>query len=192
VTTEARRAPGEMRWLDSVCDSLAKGFLLYESAKRARITVSTITEARRKYPHVDAAMSAAEEASVDILELAARRRAVDGDQEFVLHQGQRVPLLVLDEHGRPEMIQLQDPTTGALAWYPRQQKDESGNLMWLTNAKRSDMLLALLLKGRRKSVFSDRTEITGADGGAVAVDETTSAARIASILDAAKRRAAGV
>lgn len=31
----------------------------------------------------------------------------------------------------------------------------------------SDQLLALLLKGRRKSVFADRTELTGANGGAV-------------------------
>lgn len=31
----------------------------------------------------------------------------------------------------------------------------------------SDSLLALLLKGRRKSVFSDRTELTGANGGPV-------------------------
>ena len=31
----------------------------------------------------------------------------------------------------------------------------------------SDSLLALLLKGRRKSVFADRTELTGANGGPV-------------------------
>lgn len=31
----------------------------------------------------------------------------------------------------------------------------------------SDSLMALLLKGRRKSVFADRTELTGAEGGPV-------------------------
>lgn len=31
----------------------------------------------------------------------------------------------------------------------------------------SDSLLTLLLKGRRKQVFADRTELTGADGGPV-------------------------
>lgn len=31
----------------------------------------------------------------------------------------------------------------------------------------SDQLLALLLKGRRKKVFADRTELTGANGGPV-------------------------
>jgi nucleotide-binding universal stress UspA family protein len=31
----------------------------------------------------------------------------------------------------------------------------------------SDSLMALLLKGRRKKVFADRTELTGADGGPV-------------------------
>ena len=55
--------------------------------------------------------------------------------------------------------------------------------------KKSDAMLALVLKGRRKSVYADRTEITGADGGALAVkDETTRAARIAHLLEQAQLR----
>jgi len=53
----------------------------------------------------------------------------------------------------------------------------------------SDSLMALLLKGRRKKVFADRTELTGADGGPVATaDETTRAARLARLLDQARLR----
>lgn len=55
----------------------------------------------------------------------------------------------------------------------------------------SDALMALILKGRRKKVFAERTEVTGADGGPVAqVDETAKAARVAQLMAlAAERRA---
>lgn len=55
----------------------------------------------------------------------------------------------------------------------------------------SDALLALILKGRRKKLYAERTELTGADGGPVAhVDETTKAARVAQLLAIAQRRKA--
>jgi hypothetical protein len=54
----------------------------------------------------------------------------------------------------------------------------------------SDSLLALLLKGRRKRVFADRTELTGADGGParLEVDDTARAARIAQLVALAQAR----
>lgn len=52
----------------------------------------------------------------------------------------------------------------------------------------SDALLALVLKGRRKQVYAERTELTGADGGPVAMDDTTRAARAAQLLAAARAR----
>lgn len=44
----------------------------------------------------------------------------------------------------------------------------------LVGSKRvySDTLLSLLLRGRRKKVFADRTELTGADGGPVQASVT--------------------
>ncbi len=59
-----------------------------------------------------------------------------------------------------------------------------------TVQKYSDSLLALLLKGRRKMIFSDRTELTGADGAPVQIDSSKRAARIASLLALAKSRKA--
>lgn len=56
----------------------------------------------------------------------------------------------------------------------------------------SDSLLSLLLKGRRRDVFGvERTELTGADGGPLRVDDTMRAARVAQLLKkASDRRAA--
>lgn len=60
-----------------------------------------------------------------------------------------------------------------------------------TETVHSDALLALILKGRRKKVYAERTELTGADGGPVAqVDETAKAARVAQLLALAQRRKA--
>lgn len=54
----------------------------------------------------------------------------------------------------------------------------------------SDALLALILKGRRKKVYADRTELTGADGGPVhTIDTPTRAARVAELMAQAAKRA---
>jgi hypothetical protein len=55
----------------------------------------------------------------------------------------------------------------------------------------SDALMALILKGRRKKVYAERTEVTGADGGPVQqVDETAKAARVAQLMALAQQRKA--
>lgn len=56
----------------------------------------------------------------------------------------------------------------------------------------SDTLLIALLKGRKKHIYADRTELTGADGEPLggAVDETAKAARLAALLNLAKARQA--
>lgn len=55
----------------------------------------------------------------------------------------------------------------------------------------SDALLGLILKGRRKKVYAERTELTGADGGPVQqVDETAKAARVAQLMAIAQKRKA--
>lgn len=65
-----------------------------------------------------------------------------------------------------------------------------GGVLVGTKRVYSDSLMALLLKGRRKQVFSERTEITGANGGPLKqeVDDTARAARIAQLVALAKAR----
>lgn len=53
----------------------------------------------------------------------------------------------------------------------------------------SDGLLQFLLKGRRRSVFGDKTELTGKDGEPLKfMDETKKASRILALLELAKTR----
>jgi len=97
-----------------------------------------------------AAWDDAMEEGVDRAEQEAFRRAVEGTDKGVWHQGTLV---------------------GSERVY-------------------SDALLSLFLKGRRKKVYADRTELTGADGGPVQqiVDESAKAARVAQLLAMAQQR----
>lgn len=110
------------------------------------------------------AVNEALERAMDRDEAEARRRAVEGVDEPVIYQGQFTYLyedvldaqgnVQLDEHGAP----LRRPVL-----------DEHGNHKIATTKKYSDSLLALRLKGRRRRVYGDKTEITGAGGGPIEV-----------------------
>jgi hypothetical protein len=54
--------------------------------------------------------------------------------------------------------------------------------------KYSDGLAQFLLKGYRRRKFGDKTEITGADGGALVIDDTARASRIAQLMALAANR----
>ena len=103
------------------------------------------------------------EAGVDKAEQEAFRRAVRGVDEPLVHQGQITPLMapMVDENGQPVIDEL----TKTQKWGP--VLDADGRPVPQTIRKYSDSLLALVLKGRRKKVYADRTELTGADGGPV-------------------------
>jgi hypothetical protein len=67
--------------------------------------------------------------------------------------------------------------------------DDNGQPIPLTVRKHSDAILALVLKGRRKKVYADRTELTGPEGGPVQqIDETAKAARLAQLMAIAQQR----
>lgn len=116
------------------------------------------------------------EQGIDRAEQEAFRRAVTGFEEPVIDKG-RVAY-------RQERYVGED---GLESW--RLCLDDNGQPIPLTVRKHSDPLLALMLKGRRKKVYAERTELTGADGGDLkVVDETTKAARIAQLMALAQQR----
>lgn len=67
---------------------------------------------------------------------------------------------------------------------------QGGNLVGHVQ-KYSDTMATFLLKGYRRKAFGDSVAVTGADGGPVQVDSVARAARVAQLMDAAKRRKAG-
>ena len=118
------------------------------------------------------------ETGIDRAEKEAFRRGVVGYEEPVIDKGRLAYCYerFVDGDGKEGFRPL---------------LDEKGQPVPLTVRKHSDALLALVLKGRRKKVYADRTELTGADGGPVQqVDETAKAARVAQLLAIAQQRKA--
>lgn len=112
---------------------------------------------------------------VDRVEQAAMLRAVDGWEEPVIDKGRlawRYERFV-DDNGQEQY---------------RPVLDANGQPVPLTVRKHSDALLALILKGRRKEVYADRTELAGVEGQPLAIDSSARAARVSQLLALAQAR----
>ena len=68
------------------------------------------------------------------------------------------------------------------------RSDYKGQPVPLTIRKHSDALLAKVLSARRQAYRTERTELTSPDGSMSPMDETTRAARVSQLLEAAKLR----
>ena len=152
--------------------------VIRHALEAAGIDRSTAWRAREADQEFAKAEAEAIEEGIDRAEQEAFKRAVVGFEEPVIDKGRLAY--------RYERYVDSEGNDGY-----RPVLDEHGQPIPLTVRKHSDALLALYLKGRRKKVFAERTEVTGADGGPVAqVDETAKAARVAQLMAlAAERRA---
>ena len=137
---------------------------------------STMWRHRDKDPEFADACEQAMEAGIDKAEKEAFRRGVHGWHEPVIDKGRLAWAYQrkVDEDG----VESYSPVL-----------DDNGQPVPLTVKKHSDSLLQFVLKGRRRSTYGDKTELTGANGGPVTVlDETQKAARVAALLELAKTR----
>ena len=145
-------------WREAFLASLREMPVVARACEAVGIERSTAYRARDADPELAAAWDDALETGVDRAEQEAFRRGVVGFEEPVLDKGRLTYRYeryeAPDADGKPQE-----------QW--RMLLDENGQPIPLTVRKHSDTLLALFLKGRRKKVYADRTELTGADGGAV-------------------------
>lgn len=147
------------------CAALASGAMVGEAAAEASINRATAYNWREADADFAAAWDEALQAGTEILEVEATRRAVQGVEEPVVHQGQLTPIYERDEHGQVRMHQV--PTAdGTPVWMPVQARNPDGTLRYLTVRKPSDTLMIFLLKARRPQVYRERVsmEHTGKDG----------------------------
>lgn len=161
-------------WREPFLRALGNVPVVREAARAAGVTRSTAYKARKADPEFARAWDEALENGIDCAELEAFRRAVVGYEEPVVFQG------------RLTYIEARDPTApgGVLL-------DDNGKpvLVALTIRRYSDRLLEVILKGRRKSVYSDRTELVSPDGSlSPVVDDTSRAARIGQLIKLAQNR----
>ena len=164
-------------WKARFLEAMAEVPVAAYAARAASVDYRSVYRARKEDPDFAAAWDEAIEHGVDRAEQEAFRRAVVGYEEPVIDKGRLAYVYerVVNEEGREEF---------------RPVLDAQGQPIPLTVRKHSDALLALLLKGRRKKVYADRTELTGADGGPMqTVDASTRAARVAQLMALAQKRA---
>ena len=163
-------------WRPAFLAALEELPVIGHACRAVNLSRQTIWLRRKEDKDFDAAVREAMETGIDRAEQEAFRRGVVGFQKPVIHKGSLMYLT------RPVV----DPETSAVTY--EYVRDEAGQPVPLTVRKHSDQMLALVLQGRRKQVYATRTEITGADGGAVVVDRTARAARLAYLTELAKQR----
>ena len=189
-------------WDQAFLSALAETGVMSRAAELADVDRVTAWRRRKNDPDFDKACSEALQQAADALEQEARRRALEGEREPVIYQGQPTYVYETDEAGYPIFDTVQEESPGfdsegkpivrlVDVKRARRKLDADGQPVILTVRKRSDALLALLLKGRRKEVFADRTELTGADAGPVLIGDTTKRqARLAALVKLAEARKA--
>lgn len=165
-------------WKPPYLAALREMPVVAHACKAVGIERSTAYRAREADEDFAKAWDEAMEEGVDRAEQEAFRRGVVGFEEPVIDKGRLAYQYerYLDEEG---------------VEHYRIRLDEHGQPIPLTVRKHSDTMLSLVLKGRRKKVYADRTELTGPEGGDLkVVDETAKAARVAQLLAIAQARKA--
>jgi hypothetical protein len=145
-------------WTEAFLASLREMPVVSRACGVVGIERSTAYRRRDADEAFAAAWDDAMEAGVDKAEQEAFRRAVHGYEEPLTHQGHITYHVKRDKAGRPVMD---------VNGLPVLLVDDSGMPVPVTVRKHSDALLGLILKGRRKAVYSERKELTGADGAAL-------------------------
>lgn len=122
-----------------------------EAAAAAKVNRSTHYEWMNDRAYA-AAFEHAQAEAADLLVAEARRRAVNGVEEPVIHQGQLMGAYV-NEKGET----VSSTTPGA-------------RLIPLTVTKKSDVLLMFLIKGALPGVYRDNVKVEQTVSGGVAID----------------------
>lgn len=162
-------------WINPFLESVAGGSTVAEAVEAAGVSYATPYQRAKIDADFRAAWDDAKEAGADLLERVARKRAVWGLEEPIIHKGIPTYVHELDEAGNTiyDVLQYEVPNLdGTMSLVnervPRKKLDENGQPIVMTVRKPSDALLMFLLKGRRPGVFgTDRQEISGPGGGPV-------------------------
>jgi len=174
--------------LTAFCAALAETCNVGRACAAVGISRMTAYTWRKGMPDFADAWGQAMKAGVLALEDEAHRRAFEGVDDPLTHQGQFTYLYrdKVDEDGKPVYdangMREREPVL-----------DEKGEHKIAAVRKYSDTLAIFLLKAHDPAKYRDNTrmELTGANGGPVQIGDTERTARLAALVAAAQRRAQG-
>lgn len=168
-------------WREPLLAFLRNDPFVTKAAEALGLDRSTVFRARQADPEfnklVMEALAEGQQLIAERVEQEVLRRGMEGFYEPVVHQG-RISYAherYIDEEGKEAY---------------RPVLDANGQHVPLTVRKVSDALLLAAAKARIPAYRVERTEITGADGAALQIDETTRRARVQAILAEARARRA--
>lgn len=174
--------------LTAFCAVLAETCNVSRACAAIGVSRYTAYKWRQDMPDFAEAWDDAKKAGLLGLEDEAHRRAFEGVDDPLTHQGQFTYLyrVVKDDDGNPK----RHPETGEILREP--VLDEAGEHKVAAVRKYSDTLAIFLLKAHDPAKYRENTrmELTGANGGPLQISETERAARLAAIVAAAQQRAA--
>lgn len=181
-------------WIHPFLTALTATGVVASACRAVGVSTATVYALRRSDEGFRVMWDQALEDSTDAMEAEARRRAIEGVEEPVVHKGQLTPEWARDEHGEiitePYDTGLKnDEGNPIIGRRGVQARNPDGSPRYLTVNKKSDAMLMFLLKGYRQRFSTERTELTGADGAPLAVvDATKRAARVAALMALAAKR----
>ena len=171
--------------LTAFCAVLAETCNVGKACSAVDISRYTAYRWRKELPDFSEAWEEAMKAGVLALEDEAHRRAFDGVDEPLSHQGHITPAytMVRDDDGNPVMDDLTKMPKMAPVYNP------DGTFKPQTVKKYSDTLAIFLLKAHAPEKYRENTrvDLTSSDGS-MEVDDSLRAARVAAILKAATDR----
>ena len=170
--------------LTAFCAALAETCNVGKACKAVSIARQTAYEWRSEIPAFAEAWDKAMKVGLSALEDEAHRRAFEGLDKPLTHQGQFTYL---------RDFAAIDPTTGE-PYAPDAapvMKDAQGNPCLATMKEYSDTLAIFLLKAHNPEKYREnsRLDLTSSDGTMTPVDTPTRAARVAELMAQAARRA---
>jgi hypothetical protein len=157
-------------WKPAYLAALRQVPVIKHACEAAGVDRTTAWRAREADEAFAQAEAEAMEEGIDRAEAEAFRRGVVGFEEPVIDKGRLAY--------RYERYEDDDG-----AEHYRLMLDAHGQPIPLTVRKHSDAMLGLVLKGRRKNVYSERKELTGADGAALPAAQVIIATGVPSDTD---------
>lgn len=174
--------------LTAFCAALAETCNVSRAAAAIGVSRYTAYKWRKADADFAAQWDDAMQAALLVLEDEARRRAFDGTDEPLTHQGSFTYLYERDEDGRvifDETIEPgEDGAPPTTTRHPRLLLDANGQPRVATVKKYSDTLAIFLLKAHAPEKYRENSkiELGGPNDGPIQLESTTRAARLASLV----------
>lgn len=174
-------------------DNLRETANVTVAARAAGVSSGTVYKHKREDVLFAERWDEAMQEAIDMLEHEAHRRAFEGTEEPVFHQGRPTYMYETEADGSVKLVE--EITIDDKGEEVRVQKPvilidpKTGRPKLNSVRKYSDPLAMFLLKAHRPDKYRERSEVKQEISGGMQLNDTARAARLAALLQLAQKRA---